>query len=51
MSNQTAQTQNFLDKIYEGSIKGLVSNLISGDLLTDEEYDELKKLLEGGKKR
>ena len=48
---QTAQTQNFLDKIYEGSIKGLVSNLIAGDLLTDEEYDELKKLLEGGKKR
>ena len=47
----TAQTQNFLDKIYEGSIKGLVSNLIAGDLLTDEEYDELKKLLEGGKKR
>ena len=48
---QTAQTQNFLDKIYEGSIKGLVSNLIAGDLLTDEEYEELRKMLEGGKKR
>ena len=48
---QTEQTQNFLDKIYEGSIKGLVSNLIAGDLLTDEEYEELKKLLERGKKR
>ena len=48
---QTAQTQNFLDKIYEGSIKGLVSNLIAGDLLTDEEYDELRKLLEGEKRR
>ena len=45
---QTAQTKNFLDKIYEGSVKGLVSALISGDLLTDEEYDELKMLLEKG---
>ena len=48
---QTAQTQKFLDKIYEGSVKGLVSNLIAGDLLTDEEYEELQKLLEGGKKK
>lgn len=34
---QTAQTRNFLDKIYEGSAKGLVSTLIMGDLLTDGE--------------
>ena len=46
---QTAQTQNFIDKIYEGSVKGLVANLIAGDMLADEEYEELKKLLEGGK--
>lgn len=45
---QTMQTQNFIDKIYEGSVKGLVANLIAGDLITDEEYEELKKLLEGG---
>lgn len=45
---QTAQTRTFLDKIYEGSVKGLVSNLITGDLLTDEEYEDLKKLLEKG---
>lgn len=48
---QTAQTQNLIDKVYAGSIKGLVSNLIAGDLLTDEEYEDLKKLLEGGKRR
>lgn len=48
---QTAQTKNFLDKIYEGSAKGLVSNLILGDLLTDEEYEELKRLLEKGKEK
>lgn len=46
---QTAQTKSFLNKLYEGSAKGLVSNLIMGDLLTDEEYEELKRLLEEGK--
>ena len=48
---QTAQTKNFLDKIYEGSAKGLISNLIMGDLLADEEYEDLKKLLEKGKEK
>lgn len=47
---QTMQTQNFIDKIYEGSVKGLVANLIAGDWITDEEYEELRKLLEGGKR-
>lgn len=46
---QTAQTKNFLDKIYEGNAKGLVSTLIAGDLLTDEEYGELRNLLEKGR--
>lgn len=46
---QTAQTRHFLNKIYEGSAGGLVSNLIAGDLLTDAEYEELKKLLENGR--
>ncbi len=48
---QAAQTKNFLNKIYEGNAKGLVSNLILGDLLTGEEYEELKGLLEKGKER
>jgi len=48
---QTEQTKNFLGKIYEGNAKGLVTNLISGDLLTDEEYEDLKKLLEKGRKK
>ncbi|MCI8674945.1 MAG: BlaI/MecI/CopY family transcriptional regulator [Lachnospiraceae bacterium] len=46
---QTAQTKNFLDKIYEGSAKGLVSNLILGDLLADEEYEEFKRIMEKGR--
>lgn len=48
---QTSQTKYFLDKIYEGSVKGLVSNLISGDLMADDEYEELRGLLEKGKKQ
>lgn len=44
---QTAQTKILLNKVYEGSVKGLVSNLIQSDLLTDDEYDDLKKLLGG----
>lgn len=46
---QTNQTKRFLDKVYEGNVAGLVSNLIMGDLLTDEEYGELRKLLEEGR--
>ena len=46
---QTAQTRRFLDKVYEGSVEGLVSNLILGDRLAGEEYEELKRLLERGK--
>lgn len=47
---QTAQTQYFIDKVYEGDVRGLVTNLIAGDLLTGEEYEELKALLDAGKK-
>lgn len=48
---QTAQTKHFVDRIYEGSAGGLVLNLIQGDLLTEEEYEELKMLLEGRTER
>ncbi len=51
MEYQTAQTKNFLDKIYEGNVKGLVSNLIFGDLLEEGEYEELKRLLKEGKEK
>ena len=48
---QTAQTKNFVNKIYEGNVNDLVCNLISGDLLSEEEDPELKKLLEKGRER
>jgi len=46
---QTAQTQLLLDKVYEGNAKGLVCALIQKNLLTAEEYDELKTYWKGEK--
>ncbi len=45
---QAAQTKNFLDKLYEGSAKGLVSTLIQKEMLTPGDYEELKKFWEDG---
>lgn len=45
---QTAQTKSFLNKVYEGDVKGLVSNLIQSDLLTCEEYKEFKEFWNRG---
>ena len=44
---QAAQTKNFLNKLYEGNAKGLVSTLIQGDLLTAEDYEDLRRMWEG----
>lgn len=43
------QTQSLLDRVYEGDAKGLVCTLIQGSLLSEEEYEELKKYWEEGK--
>jgi Predicted transcriptional regulator len=43
-----AQTNNFLEKYYEGNVKGLVSTLIQREMLTSEDYEDLKKIWEGG---
>lgn len=48
---QASQTRVFLDKLYEGSAKGLVSTLIQRELLTPEDYSELRKLIENGPKK
>jgi len=45
---QADQTIRFLDKIYEGSTKGLVSTLIAKDLLSENDYQELQKQWNGG---
>lgn len=43
---QSAQTKAFIDKIYEGNTTGLIARLVQSEMLTDEEYAELKKILE-----
>lgn len=42
-----AQVRGFVDKYYEGSAAGLVNTLIQSDLLSPEEYNELRASLEG----
>lgn len=39
---QMEQTEHFLDKVYEGDVKGLVAALIRKDFLSAEDYEELK---------
>lgn len=43
---QSAQTRNFVDRIYQGNVSGLIAQLVHNDMLTEAEYDELKKILE-----
>jgi len=45
---QADQTIRFLDKVYEGSTKGLVSTLIAKDLLSRSDYNDLLKQWAGG---
>ena len=45
---QTSKTQTLLDKLYEGSARGLVSTLIEKELLSAEDYEELKQFWESG---
>lgn len=45
---QSAQAETFLEKIYEGNAKGLVSALIERDLLTPEDMEDLRKHWKGG---
>lgn len=45
---QEAQTKALLDKLYEGSAKGLVSTLIQKDLLSPEDYEDLRAHWKGG---
>ena len=40
---QTIQTHSFLDKIYEGNVKNLVTTLLQQDILSSEELSEIEK--------
>ncbi|WP_270997575.1 BlaI/MecI/CopY family transcriptional regulator [Listeria seeligeri] len=37
------QTENFLEDIYEGDVKGLITNLVQKDLITVDEIDDLQE--------
>lgn len=37
------QTENFLEDIYEGDVKGLITNLVQKDLITADEIDDLQQ--------
>ena len=43
---QSAQARTLVSKLYSGSAKGLVATLIPGEMLSEEEYRELKRFWE-----
>lgn len=48
---QTSQTRNFLNKVYEGNVSGLVSTLLQQDILSEEELKEIEAFWESRKGR
>lgn len=45
---QGVQTESFLVKFFEGNAKGLVASLIQNELLSEEDFEELKQCWQGG---
>ena len=43
---QTNQTRNFLDKVYEGNVGGLVSTLLQQDILSEADLKEIEAFWE-----
>lgn len=43
---QAAQTQMLVNKLYEGNAKGLVSTLIQKEMLSPEDYEDLRRFWE-----
>ena len=41
------ETESFLDKVYQGNVGLMISNLIGSDRLSDEQLEELRKIIEG----
>lgn len=46
---QAAQTETFLEKVYEGHAEGLISTLIQKELISADDYEKLKKHWQGGR--
>lgn len=43
---QTYETKSFISKIYDGSLKLLLSNFVKEEKLTSKEIEELKRILD-----
>ena len=42
------ETASFLDKVYNGNVGLMISNLIDSDRLTDEQLAELRRIIKEG---
>ena len=49
--DQAAPTRTLLDKLYPGEARGLVLTLLEQQLLSPEDYDELRTLWDQGKEK
>ena len=47
MHGRKIQTHSFLDKIYGGNVKGLVSTLLQQDIISAEELNEIERFWKG----
>ena len=48
---QAAQTKTLLNKLYQGEAKNLVMTLVEQELLTGEDYEELRAFWEAGREK
>ena len=48
---QAAQTQTLLNKLYAGEAKGLVATLIQQEMLSSQDYEDLKRFWQTGGER
>ena len=46
---QAAQTQNLMDKLFEGSVEGLVLTLLQKEMLSQNDWEKLNCFWKGGK--
>ena len=48
---QASQTQTLVEKVYRGSVKGLVASLLQSDSLSQQDLEELRQFWQEEKER
>ena len=48
---QASQTQTLVEKVYRGSVKGLVASLLQSDFLSQQDLEELRQFWQEEKER